>query len=447
MWKLPAGAAFVLDRLHACGYQGYVVGGCVRDTLLGRAPKDWDVCTNALPHEMQKIFGDCHVIETGLQHGTLTVMYDHEPYEITTFRVDGEYTDHRHPDEVIFVGDVKDDLSRRDFTVNAMAWSPVAGLVDAFGGQEDLERKTIRCVGDARTRFGEDALRIMRALRFASVYGFAIDPDTDAAIHALKHTLTGVAAERIRVELAKLLCGKGAGDILRGYRDVIFTILPALAPMDGFDQRTHWHAYDVWEHTVRAVENVPPTETLRLAMLLHDSGKPACFTLDETGQGHMYGHQKISAKLAYDALTQLKADNATRDRVMLLVEQHTCQFKPERKAMLRLLSRFGEEVTRQLLLVKRADESAKGTRNQAEIDAQIRQLEASLDEILAEQLCFTVKDMAVNGRDLLAMGIRGRAVGECLEWLLARLLDEALPNEREALLSAARMHIEANRNI
>ena len=215
MVTMPAGAAFVLQRLKENGFQGYVVGGCVRDSLLGRAPKAWDICTDALPEEMQRGFRDQHVIETGLKHGTLTVMYDHEPYEVTTFRVDGEYTDHRHPDEVIFVTDVREDLSRRDFTVNAMAWSEETGVVDAFGGQEDLAARLIRCVGDARKRFGEDALRIMRAMRFASVYGFAIDPDTDEAIHELKSTLADVAAERIRVELAKLLCGAGAGDILR----------------------------------------------------------------------------------------------------------------------------------------------------------------------------------------------------------------------------------------
>ncbi len=441
MWKLPAGAEFVLERLNQRGYQAYAVGGCVRDTLLGRAPKDWDVCTNALPHEMQQVFADCHVIETGLKHGTLTVMYDHEPFEVTTFRVDGEYTDHRHPDEVVFVSDVREDLSRRDFTVNAMAWNPSTGLVDAFGGREDLQKRLIRCVGDPRERFDVDALRIMRALRFASVYGFDIAPETDAAIREMKAALRDVAAERIRVELAKLLCGEGAGRILRAYRDVIFAIMPQLAPMDGFDQRTHWHRYDVWEHTVRAVENVPPTETLRLTMLLHDAGKPGCFTLDEKGQGHMYDHQNLSVEIAAEALAVLKVDNATRDRVLTLVKHHTYRFKPDRKAMLRLLSRFGEEVARQLLLIKRADESAKGTREQSDIDGQIHELETVLNEVLAEQLCFSLKDMAVNGRDMLALGCRGKAVGECLEYLLSRLLEESLQNDREALLAAARTHI------
>ena len=445
MWKLPAGAEFVLKRLKEHGYQAYVVGGCVRDTLLGRVPKDWDVCTNALPQQMQRVFADCHVIETGLQHGTLTVMHDHEPYEVTTFRVDGEYTDHRHPDEVIFVSDVRDDLSRRDFTVNAMAWSLETGVVDAFGGQEDLKRGLIRCVGEPEKRFGEDALRIMRALRFASVYGFAIDPATDAAIHALKDTLADVAAERIRVELAKLLCGAGAGDILRKYRDVIFTLFPALAPMDGFDQHTPHHAYDVWEHTIRAVEAVPPNEVYRLTMLLHDAGKPACFTLDETGVGHAWNHQLASAEIAKEVLAFLKMDNHSRDRVLTLVANHTYKLKRDRHAMLRLLSRHGEEVARQLLAVRRADDAAKGVRPQGEIDAEhdaySAVLEEVLEEVLAEGLCYCVKNMAVGGRDMLALGAKGKQVGECLEYLLSLLLEESIPNDRDALLAAAKAHL------
>ena len=441
MFELPRGAFFVLNRLHDAGYQAYVVGGCVRDTLLGLVPKDWDVCTNALPHEMQRVFADCHVIETGLQHGTLTVMYDHEPYEVTTFRVDGEYTDHRHPDEVIFVADVREDLSRRDFTVNAMAWSEASGVVDAFGGQEDLAARLIRCVGDPRKRFDEDALRIMRAMRFASVYGFAIDPETDAAIHALKHTLSGVAAERIRVELAKLLCGAGAGDILRAYRDVIFTLFPALGAMDGFDQRTHHHLWDVWEHTVRAVEDVPATETLRLAMLLHDCGKIAVFSVDDRGEGHFYGHEEQSVRIAEKVLVDLKLDNATRDRVLLLIGSHGWPVTPERRLLKRRLNQLGEEALRQLIEVKRADALATGTKDPAAVEAHRRETLAALDALLAEQPCVTLRDMAVNGRDMMALGARGRMVGETLQWLLEQVLDDALPNDREALLAAAQEHI------
>ena len=395
MWKLPAGAEFVLRRLGEAGYQGYVVGGCVRDTLLGKAPKDWDVCTNALPHEMQRVFADCHVIETGLQHGTLTVMYRHEPFEVTTFRVDGEYTDHRHPDEVIFVADVRDDLSRRDFTVNAMAWSPETGVVDAFGGQEDLDKQLIRCVGEPEKRFGEDALRIMRALRFASVYGFAIDPATDAAIHVLKDTLTDVAAERIRVELQKLLCGDGAGDILRAYPDVLQVIMPQLAKVD-------------WLTTVAAVEKAPATEIMRLTMLLH----------------------QLSPADAKAVLVALKPDNFTRDRVLTLVTNEAYPFQPTRHSLLTALSLFGEEVVRQLLAVRQA-------KGMMDCDVLCNVLEA----VLADGVCFNVKDMAVNGRDLMALGARGKAVGECLSHLLSLLLAEKLPNERECLLEAAKVHL------
>lgn len=403
MWKLPAGAEFVLNRLHARGYQAYVVGGCVRDLLLGRAPKDFDVCTDALPGQMQQVFADCHVIETGLRHGTLTVMYGHEPYEVTTFRVDGAYADHRHPDEVAFVTDVRQDLARRDFTVNAMAWSPESGLVDAFGGQADLAEGIIRCVGDPRTRFDEDALRILRALRFASVYGFTIDPGTDEAIHALKHTLRGVAGERIRVELQKTLCGAGAGVILRSYGDVLCTLVPLLKTVD-------------WARTVAGVEAVPPTEALRLAMLLRE----------------------IAADRVKDVLQGLRLDNATRDRVLTLVVNQDAAFAPQRYAILKLLSAFGEEVTRQLLSIRRAKALARHDRAEADIDAEMSALTAVLDEVLADGVCYTVKDMAVNGRDLMALGARGKTVGACLTYLLELLLSEKLPNERPSLLDAAR---------
>ena len=396
MWKLPAGAEFVIRRLHDAGFQGYVVGGCVRDTLLGREPKDWDVCTNALPQQMQQVFADCHVVETGLQHGTLTVMYHHEPYEVTTFRVDGEYTDHRHPDEVIFVTDVKDDLSRRDFTVNAMAWSPETGLVDAFDGQGDLARKLIRCVGDPEKRFQEDALRIMRALRFASVYGFDIDPATDAAIHVLKHTLKDVAAERIRVELLKLLCGQGAGEILRAYPDVMQVIMPPLAKVD-------------WAATVAAVEKVATSsESLRLTMLLH----------------------QLSPADAKSVLMSLKPDNFTRDWVLALVTNQNFAFQPKRHSLLTALALFGKAQTYDLLAVRRA----KGLTD-------CEALEDVLGDVLLDGVCYSVKDMAINGRDLMALGAKGKTVGACLNHLLGLLLKEEISNDRDVLLQAARAHL------
>ena len=396
MVTMPAGAAFVLQRLKENGFQGYVVGGCVRDSLLGRAPKDWDICTDALPEEMQRVFRDQHVIETGLKHGTLTVMYDHEPYEVTTFRVDGEYTDHRHPDAVRFVKNVVDDLARRDFTVNAMAWNPQSGLVDAFGGQEDLRAGVIRCVGEADRRFGEDALRIMRALRFASVYGFDIEAETAAAVHRLKDTLRDVAAERIRVELLKLLCGQGAGEILRAYPDVMQVIMPPLAKVD-------------WAATVAAVENVDAvSETLRLTMLLH----------------------QLSPADAKSVLMSLKPDNFTRDWVLALVTNQNFAFQPKRHSLLTALALFGKAQTYDLLAVRRA----KGLTD-------CEALEDVLGDVLLDGVCYSVKDMAINGRDLMALGAKGKTVGACLNHLLGLLLKEEISNDRDVLLQAARAHL------
>lgn len=438
MIRLPRAAAWILARLNENGEQAYVVGGCVRDSLLGILPKDWDICTSARPDRLKSIFADCHVVETGLKHGTLTVVIDHVPYEVTTFRVDGEYTDHRHPDAVTFVTDVVEDLARRDFTVNAMAYHPKTGVVDAFNSQADLAAGVIRCVGEAERRFGEDALRILRALRFAATYGFAIEAETSRAVHGLKGTLHDVAAERIRVELAKMLCGKGVGTILREYHDVIAEVLPALLPMVGFDQHTPYHLYDVWEHTVRGVEHIAPVEILRLTMLLHDSGKPASFTVDEKGVGHAYGHQKKSAEIAEEVLTYLKVDNATRERVLTLVAHHDMPLTCERMLLKRRLSAFGEETLRQLIEVQRADSLAKGTRVPEAVEAEIQALCTALDDLLAEKPCVTVKALAVHGNDLMAAGIpKGPAVGQCLAALLEAVMAEQILNEREALLQAA----------
>lgn len=436
--NLPDHARTILRRLNAAGHTAYVVGGCVRDALLGREPKDWDICTSAAPEQMKAIFADEHVVETGLQHGTLTVVLDHIPYEVTTYRLDGAYTDHRHPDGVTFVSDVREDLSRRDFTVNAMAYHPNEGVIDAFDGQADLAARVIRCVGDADRRFEEDALRILRALRFASVYDFSVDPNTACAIHALYPTLKDVAAERIRVELGKLLCGSGAVRILREYADVITFVLPELAPCVNFDQRTPYHRYDVYEHIIRSVGNAPSSETLRLTMLLHDSGKPARFTVDENGVGHAYGHQKVSRDLAEQALARLRVDNSTRDRVLLLVEHHDMPLSDDPHLLKRRLNQFSEETLRQLFAVQRADNLSKGTLPSDEVNARFDRLTQALDHLLATHPCVTLKDLAVNGTDLGRAGFpKGKLLGDCLRMLLDRVMADELPNDRDALLSAA----------
>ncbi len=442
MIQIPPHAERILTLLNQAGYKAYVVGGCVRDALLSKTPKDWDICTSALPDEMERVFQGFRVVETGLKHGTLTVVLDGIPYEITTFRVDGAYTDHRHPDGVTFVTDVREDLARRDFTVNAMAYHPAEGLIDAFGGQEDLRRGVIRCVGQPEERFREDALRILRAMRFASVYGFTIDEETAKAAHELKETLSLVAAERIRAELGKLLCGQGCGNILRAYRDILGQILPQLVPMFDFPQCTPHHRFDVWEHTVRSVENVPAAEVLRFAMLLHDAGKPATFTRDEDGVGHFCGHAACSEKIAEAVMTRLRMDKATAQRVILLVKHHDIDLSADSRLLKRRLNQFGEEALRQLIDVQEADQLAKGTCDPTEIRASAAALRQALDALLASAPCFTLKDLAVNGRDIAALGAKGSTIGGILQHLLSCVMDDVLPNEKDSLMQEAKRMVD-----
>ena len=438
--ELPRTVSDLIARLEQAGYSAYAVGGCVRDSIMGREPHDWDLCTSALPAQMQEVFRGEHVIETGLKHGTLAVVIGHVPYEITTFRVDGAYTDHRHPDSVSFVENVAGDLSRRDFTVNAMAYSPRSGLVDLFGGQEDLRRRVIRCVGIPEERFREDALRILRALRFAAVHDFSVDPDTEKALRLLAPSLKNVAAERIREEFLKLLCGAGAGRILRAFPDVLSVIVPEISVMVGYDQRNHHHHYDLWEHTVRVVENVPPEPDMRLAMLLHDTGKPAVCTVDEHGEAHYRGHQAVSAEIAERITAGLRCDRETADRVVRLVRYHDIPLRNEsgavnldRSFLLRKLNRFGEKDLRALFLIHRADRIATGHSPEAREDARLAQRMDALDALLAEQPCFTLKNLAVNGNDLKAFGLKGPALGDALKQLLEAVMDGRVANEKEAL--------------
>ena len=438
---LPAPVSDLLARLNGAGFSAYAVGGCVRDSILGLEPHDWDICTSALPVQMQEVFHDLHTVETGLKHGTLTVVVDHVPYEVTTFRVDGDYSDHRHPDSVCFVDNLTEDLARRDFTVNAMAWSPETGLADPFDGQSDLAAGLIRCVGEAEKRFDEDALRILRALRFAAVYDFAIEPATSAALRKMAPDLSRVAGERVREELLKLLCGKAAGRILREYPEVLAEIVPEIRPMIGYDQQNHHHSYDLWEHTVRGIEGVPAEPILRLTMLLHDTGKPAARTTDEKGEGHYKGHGKISEQIARKTAEALHLDNASRDRLCTLVLHHDTPLRTQsgesntdRSFLLRRLNRFGEENLRALFLIHCSDRVATGYTTQEREDRRLKERMDALDALLAEKPCFTLKDLAVNGRDLTAAGLKGKAVGEALQFLLEAVMDGRVSNEKEALL-------------
>ena len=434
--NLPKSVQTVLETLEAGGHEAWCVGGCVRDTLMGRVPGDWDVTTSALPEETLALFGS-HAFPTGLQHGTVTVRANHQSVEVTTYRVDGAYHDHRRPDSVTFTRSLEEDLRRRDFTVNAMAMDLRGELRDLFGGQADLKAGILRCVGEPDCRFGEDALRILRGLRFAAVLGFEIETETAAGIHRNRDSLKDIAAERIQVELFKLLAGINAAEILRQFPDVVGVFWPEILPMVGFDQRNHHHCYDVWEHTLHAVAAVPQDPILRCAMLLHDIGKPACFTMDGAGVGHFYGHAAISRELADDMLRRLKCGNEFRETVVELVAWHDREIQRTDKGVRRALRQLGEENLRRLLHIKRGDNLAQAPEychRQQEID----KAEAILETLLAEDACFSLKQLAVNGRDMMALGLKGPSIGHALDKLLDGVVNGDLLNERDALLRKAK---------
>ena len=406
--QLPEHAAHAIRRLERAGFEAGAVGGCVRDSLRGVEPHDWDLCTSASPAQMQAVFADARVLTTGLRHGTLTVLTDGGPLEITTYR--------------------------------AMAWHPERGLCDPFGGQTDLKNGVLRAVGDADTRFQEDALRILRGLRFASKLGFAIEPETAAAMRRQVHRLDCIAAERIREELTGLLCGRYVQRTLMAYADLITSALPELAPMQGCQQQNPHHLYDVWEHTVRAVGQVPAEPVLRWAMLLHDSGKPACKTVDEQGIGHFRGHPRASLALSRKLLPRLRFSSADTERILLLVERHDTPLGDNEKLVRRSLSRIGEARFRDLLAIKKGDAVGQGTSR--DYVAQLFETEALLNRVLAQEQCFSLRQLAVNGADLQALGLRGRPVGEMLHALLDAVIDGQTDNRRDTLLRLARTRME-----
>ena len=434
-FEIPAGAGYILQTLAAAGHEGYLVGGCVRDLLRGVEPHDWDICTSALPEETEQRFAGRRILGTGLKHGTVTVLVEDEPYEITTYRREGPYSDRRRPDYVRFVPDLAEDLARRDFTMNAIAMDLDGNLRDPFGGAEDIRAGLIRCVGEPDPRFQEDGLRVMRALRFAAVFGYEIEAHTARAIHENRAMLDRVAAERINAELRKLLAGKDAGNVLRQYPDVFCQFWPQLGPLVTLEQHNPWHCRGGWEHTIHSVEAAPADVALRLAMLLHDIGKPACKSTDEQGVDHFYGHPAVSARLADEMLQALKFDNKTRERVVLLVKRHDVPLPPTGPAIRRWLSRLGPEAFFQLLEVKRADNMGQNLEKVRGRLAELGEIRAQAERILAEKQCLTLKDLAVNGRDVIAAGIEpGPEVGQVLKGLLKRILDGEIQNQRNALL-------------
>ena len=434
--NIPESVDGVMEMLELAGHQAWCVGGCVRDSLLGRTPEDWDITTDALPEETMALFGK-RAIPTGLRHGTITVRTAMRPVEVTTFRIDGTYQDHRRPASVRFTHTLEEDLRRRDFTVNAMAVDRRGNLEDPFGGAEDLRLGVLRCVGDPERRFREDALRILRGMRFASVLGFNLEISTAQGLHDCRELLEEIAPERIWKELLGLLTGADAAAVLRSFPDVVGIFWPELLPMVNFPQNNIHHCYDVWEHTLHALSFVPPEPELRLTMLLHDIGKPKCFTEDAEGRGHFHGHPAVSAALAEEMLQRLRADHTTRETVVRLIAWHDRNIPRTDAGVAKALRDLGEQDLRRLLLVKRADNLAQAPAfhtAQAEID----QAEVILDRLLLKNACVSLKQLSVKGKDLLDIGLTGKAVGEMLQSLLEAVIEGTVSNSRDALMKLAR---------
>lgn len=435
---LPEHVTYILQTLNAAGYEGYAVGGCVRDVLLGRTPQDWDITTNARPLQVKELFR--RTVDTGLQHGTVTVMLDHIGYEVTTYRIDGEYEDGRHPKSVSFTGRLSDDLARRDFTINAMAYNEQNGLVDLFGGREDLERGVIRCVGDPVERFTEDALRMMRAIRFGAQLGFAIEPQTLRAVHLLAASIRKISAERIQTELLKTLTSAHPDGVRLFYETGLSAyFLPELDAMMETPQNNPHHCYSVGEHTLHSLAYVEPDRVLRLAMLLHDAAKPLVHTTDEQGIDHFHGHPIEGEPLARRILRRLKLDNDTIRRVTQLVRWHDNNPPLTPHSVRRAIHRVGAEQYPALFAVKRADILAQSDYQRQEKLSYVDAYEALYQEILREKQCLSVRELAVDGADLIAAGVpQGREVGEQLNALLELVLERPECNTKEYLLAQIR---------
>ena len=460
--QLPKNVLYCINTLEDAGFNTYVVGGCVRDSLLGLVPHDYDLCTAATPDQIAAAFSHHPLVRSGEKHGTIGVVLEGDVYEITTFRTEGGYTDSRHPDWVNFVTRVEEDLARRDFTVNAMAYSPTQGYIDPFGGRQDLKAQILRAVGDAETRFHEDALRILRGVRFSIRYRLTPEQQTEEAMHHCAPLMDSLARERVFSELCRLLPLATASDLIR-YQPIITQIIPELADAVGFDQCNPHHQYDIYTHTAQTVEAAPQELTVRLAALLHDVGKMHTFSQDEDGTGHFYGHAKVSAEMADEILQRLRASNALRERVVFLISQHMTVLEADKKLLMRRLSKYGEEAVKQLLSLQRADHCSKRivkapveledilditeTEDLEMLDGITEDLPEDpfvetallLQEICSEAPCLTTKDLAINGTDILALGVKpGPHIGQCMTFLLELVQDELLSNTKEALIRAAK---------
>lgn len=432
--SLPQEVVTILDILQGAGHEAYCVGGAVRDSVMGIIPGDWDITTSALPSDSVELFKDFKTIDTGLKHGTLTVIINHKPFEVTTYRIDGEYHDNRHPENIEFTRNLREDLARRDFTINALAYNPQSDIVDLYGGQDDIYNSIVKTVGDPDKRFGEDGLRIMRALRFAAVLGFSIEPQTSAAIHRNKDLLKNISVERISVELSKLICGKNAFNILMEYPDVFSVFIPEIAPAVNFEQHGEKHAYTVWEHICHTVDTIPDDKILRLTMLLHDLGKVPTHKLNDKGDSTFKNHAPLGGEMAKEILTRLKFDKKTINRVSFLVANHDFE-PPETKFELKrhLKTKTPEDI-KTLLVIKKSDRGALSEKYR-DISAGTAQTLEWLKEIEDNNECCTLKDLAITGNDLMKLGISGEAIGKTLDMLLDSVIEGKIQNTKDHLLT------------
>lgn len=442
-FPVPGPILEAINRLNDGGHEAYLVGGCVRDDYLGIRPNDYDICTSAYPEQTKACFSNEKTIDTGIRHGTLSVLLDGNSIEITTFRTDGPYLDRRRPDHVFFTLSLAEDLERRDFTMNAMAWHPSSGIVDLFGGREDCDNKLIRCVGSPAKRFNEDALRILRALRFASVLDFAIESYALAAMDERKSSVKRVSIERITTELNLLLTGLNPAGVIRQCPRILFEVLPLLEPMYHCPQRSVFHCYDLWEHTLHALKDTPPDLSVRWAALLHDVGKPDAITYDADGTTHFRGHQAISTRIAGKILTELKQPTAVIKEITQLVKYHDERIGPDN--LQQWLCKLGQPLFGKLMLLQRADMGSHAPHVAVKVK-DIDALAERAQEMARSGACLSLSDLAVDGRLLVEHGFSsGPFLGETLQYLLQRVISGFEKNDREALLSLAVKRLSEHR--
>ncbi|HWT73699.1 MAG TPA: HD domain-containing protein [Mobilitalea sp.] len=428
----------ILSKLHEAGYEAFVVGGCVRDTLLGKDPHDWDITTSATPDEIQHVFRNYPQILTGVKHGTVMVLSHGEMIEITTYRIDGDYSDGRRPDNVSFTTNIIDDLARRDFTMNACA-ATETHLVDPFGGKDDLNNQLIRCVGNPKHRFTEDALRILRGIRFASVLNFHVEEETKKAMFECVNLLKNVSQERVTVEFCKTLLGINVKNILIEFFDIFSYIIPEIKVLYGFDQNNRHHIYNVYEHTLVAVEAIDSDIILRATMFFHDIAKPQCYTIDERKEGHFYGHPEISAQITNKILHRMRFSNADIHDITELIKYHDVNISATSKSIKKLLNKIGEQQFRRLLKVKKADILAQNPVYSNKNLELLENIEVALNSVIADNSCFSLRDLSVNGDDLIQLGIpKGKKIGNMLNHLLDLVIQEEIPNTKDILLDKAK---------